>query len=68
MPEPQTADPRLAYVDFDLLDLDLFPPLAEWDDDDWDEAMLITRSGRIEVDEDEWLPGERFLAELFSDD
>ncbi len=42
MPEPQTADPRLAQIDFALLDLDLFPPIEDWDDDDWDEAVLIT--------------------------
>ena len=68
MTEPQTADPRLARVDLELLDLEQFPPMEEWDDDDWDEAMLITRSGRIEAEETEWIPWERVRAELSVDD
>ena len=47
MTEPQTADPRLARVDLNLLDLEQFPPLEDWDDDDWDEAMLIASTHQV---------------------
>jgi 3'-phosphoadenosine 5'-phosphosulfate sulfotransferase (PAPS reductase)/FAD synthetase len=34
------ADPRTRFVDFDGLDWDEFPPLAEWTDDDWRDAIF----------------------------
>ena len=46
MVQPARADARLELVDMDVLDLDLFPPLDEWSEDDWDEAILITRTHR----------------------
>ncbi len=44
--EPVHADPRLELVDMDALDLDDFPPLKEWDEFDWQEAIVITRYDR----------------------
>ena len=44
MAEPVHADPRLEQVDMEILNLDLFPPLKEWTEDDWDEAILITQT------------------------
>lgn len=46
MAEPVHADLRLQSVEMAILDLDLFPPLAEWTEDDWDEAILITSTYR----------------------
>ena len=68
MVQPARADARLELVDMDVLDLDLFPPLNEWSEDDWDEAILITRSARIAATEVEWTPWEQVKAELGLDD
>ena len=46
MVEPVHADPRLRSVDMAILDLDLFPPLEEWTEYDWDEAILLTSTYR----------------------
>ena len=46
MVEPVHADPRLELVDMDALDLDDFPPLEEWSEFDWQEAIRITRYDR----------------------
>ena len=38
--QPERADPRARFVDFDGLDWDDFPPLAEWTDDHWRDAIF----------------------------
>lgn len=42
MAKPKTVDPRLELVNFDVLDMDKFPPVEEWTEDDWEEAGLLT--------------------------
>lgn len=42
MAKSKTADPRLELVNFDVLDMDLFPPVEEWTEDDFEEAGLLT--------------------------
>ncbi len=60
MPDPIHADPRLELVDLDELRLDEFPPIDQWSDDDWDEAIAITRAARlldrVERGEEELIP------------
>ena len=68
MTQPARADARLELVDMDVLDLDAFPPIDEWSEDDWDEAILITRSARIEATETEWTPWEQVKSDLGVDD
>lgn len=68
MVQPARADTRLELVDLDVLDLNLFPPIDEWSEDDWDEAILITRSARIEATETEWTPWEQVKSDLGVDD
>ena len=66
MAEPQTADPRLASINFDVLDMDLFPPVAEWTEDDWEEAGLLTLAAlareEIESGQGRRIPGEEIEA------
>lgn len=38
--QPERADPRARFVDFDGLDWDEFPPFAEWTDDHWRDAVF----------------------------
>lgn len=38
--QAERADPRARFVDFDGLDWDEFPPLAEWTDDHWRDAIF----------------------------
>ena len=66
MAEPRTADPRLASINFDVLDMDLFPPVAEWTEDDWEEAGLLTLAalGREESDRDGWVSEAEIEAEF----
>ena len=69
--ESAAADPRLALIDLNVLDLEQFPPIAEWDDDDWAEAYELTMSARAEAEMREggrrWTPLEEFEAELDTD-
>lgn len=44
--QPERADPRARFVDFDGLDWDEFPPLAEWTDVEYDQAVRDTRDAR----------------------
>ena len=71
MTDTAAADPRLALIDLDVLDLDLFPPIAEWDDEDWAEAYELTMSAHAESEMQEggrrWTPLEEFEAELDTD-
>ncbi len=59
---------RLCGIDFSLLALDHFPPIAEWHNEHWWEALTITRlewlSKQEPVDEGEWLT----LVEIAADD
>ena len=38
--QPERTDPRARFVDFDGLEWDEFPPLAEWTDDHWRDAIF----------------------------
>ena len=38
MAKPKTVDPRLELVNFDVLDMDKFPMVEEWTEDDWEAA------------------------------
>ena len=38
--QPGRSDPRARFVDFDVLDWDEFPPLADWTDDHWRDAIF----------------------------
>ncbi len=66
MAKPKTVDPRLELVNFDVLDMDLFPPVEEWTEDDWEEAGLLTLAAiaraEIESGEGRWIPGEEIDA------
>ena len=71
MPDATAADPRLARINLDVLDLGLFPPISEWDDDDWAEAYELTKSAEAEAEMRQsgrrWTPLEEFDAELDAD-
>ena len=62
MAEPKTVDSRLELVNFDILDMDKFPPVEEWTEDDWEEAGLLTlaaiSAAEIESGEGRLIPGE----------
>ena len=64
MAKPKTVDPRLELVNFDVLDMDKFPPVEEWTEDDWEEAGLLTLAemGRVEAEQEGWIPGEEIEA------
>lgn len=38
--QPGRGDPRARFVDFEGLDWDEFPPLSEWTDDHWRDAIF----------------------------
>ena len=71
MSDITAADPRLDRIDLAVLDLELFPPISEWDDDDWAEAYELTMSARAEAEMEHggrrWTPLEEFEAELEAD-
>ena len=71
MTDTAAVDPRLDLIDLSVLDLEQFPPISEWDDDDWVEAYELTMSARAEVEMREggrrWTPLEEFEAELDAD-
>jgi hypothetical protein len=50
MAEPKTVDPRLELVNFDVLDMDKFPPVEEWTEDDWEEAGWLTLAAMAEAE------------------
>ena len=64
MAKPKTVDPRLELVNFDVLDMDKFPPVEEWTEDEWEEAGLLTLAemARVEADRDGWISGEKIGA------
>ena len=41
MLKPTTTDPRAALINWEILSSE-FPPIDEWDEDDWDDAALAT--------------------------
>lgn len=41
MLKPTTSDPRAALINWEILSSE-FPPIDEWDEDDWDDAALAT--------------------------
>ncbi|MDE2745554.1 MAG: hypothetical protein OXI41_06155 [Chloroflexota bacterium] len=71
MADAPATDPRLALINLDVLDLELFPPISEWDDDDWAEAYELTKSAEGEAEMQEsgrrWTPLDEFEAELDAD-
>jgi hypothetical protein len=70
MAKPKTVDPRLELVNFDVLDMDRFPPVEEWTEDDYEEAGLLTLAAISEAEiesGDGWLiPGEEIEAKYRS--
>ena len=42
MTRPVTTDPRAELVDWDVIDLSSGPPVEEWTDDDWEDAVIGT--------------------------
>ena len=42
MPRPVTADPRADLINWDALDLDAMPPIDEWEEEDWEDAAILT--------------------------
>ncbi|MCY3569489.1 MAG: hypothetical protein OXH38_12730 [Chloroflexi bacterium] len=50
MAKQKTVDPRLELVNFDVLDMDKFPPVEEWTEDDWEEAGLLTLAAMAEAE------------------
>ena len=66
MAKPKTKDPRLDLVNFDVLDMDKFPPVEEWTEDDFEEAGLLTLAAmaREESDRDGWVTQEEIEAEF----
>ena len=70
MAKPKTVDPRLELVNFDVLDMDKFPPVDEWTEDEWEEAGLLTLAAiseaEIESGEGRLIPGEEIEAKYRS--
>lgn len=70
MAKPKTVDPRLELVNLDVLDMDKFPPVEEWTEDDWEEAGLLTLAAiseaEIESGEGGLIPGEEIEAKYRS--
>ncbi len=70
MAKPKTVDPRLELVNFAVLDMDKFPPVEEWTEDEWEEAGLLTLAAisEAEIESGEgWLvPGEEVEAKFRS--
>ena len=66
MAKPKTVDPRLELVNFDVLDMDKFPPVEEWTEDDWEEAGLLTLAAisqtEVESGAGRLIPGEEVEA------
>ncbi len=46
MPKPATADPRAELIDWDEIDLSELPPIDEWTDEEWEDAVLGTMAVR----------------------
>lgn len=42
MIKPATSDPRAALINWEVLSSETFPPIDEWNEDDWDDAALAT--------------------------
>ena len=66
MTKPKTVDPRLELVNFDVLDMDKFPPVEEWTEDDYEEAGFLTLAAmaREESERDGWVTEEEIEAEF----
>ena len=66
MAKPKTVDPRLELVNFDVLDMDKFPPVEEWTEEEWEDAGFLTLAAmsREESDRDGWVSEEEFEAEF----
>ena len=53
MAKPKTVDPRLELVNFEVLDMDKFPPVEEWTEDDYEEAGLLTLAAMAVAEREE---------------
>ncbi len=66
MAKPKIVDPRLELINFDVLDMDKFPPVEEWTEDEFEEAGLLTLAAlsqaEIESGEGRYIPGEEIEA------
>lgn len=53
MAKPKTDDARLELVNVDVLDMDKFPPVEEWTEDDLDEAGWLTLAAIARAEREE---------------
>jgi len=70
MAKQKIVDPRLELVNFDVLDMDKFPPVEEWTEEHWEDAGLLTLAAiaREESERDGWIPGEEIEAKYGYED
>ncbi len=70
MAKPKTVDPRLELVNFDVLDMDKFPPVEEWTEEEWEDAGLLTLAAMAREEREEgglsMVSQEEFEAEFGS--
>lgn len=66
MAKPKTVDPRLELVNFEVLDMDKFPPVEEWTEDDYEEAGWLTLAAMAqeESEREGWVSEEEIEAEF----
>ena len=53
MAKPKTVDPRLELVNFDVLDMDKFPPVEEWTEEEWEDAGFLTLAAMAREEREE---------------
>ena len=70
MAKPNTVDPRLELVNFDVLDMDKFPPVEEWTEEEWEDAGFLTLAAMARAEREErvlaMVSQEEFEAEFGS--
>ena len=66
MAKPKTVDPRLELVNFGVLDMDKFPPVEEWTEDEWEDAGFLTLAAMAEEESDRegWVTEDEMEAEF----
>ena len=53
MPRPLTTDPRAELIDWDVIDLSQTPPVEDWSDEDWEDAVLGTMAHQSRKEREE---------------
>ena len=51
--KPITTDPRAELVDWDVIDLSEPPPVDQWTDEDWEDAILGTIAHRSRAEREQ---------------